>query len=112
MLMPTVLVIPTWNWIFMLIFGAALSGIYTLAMVIIGDQFQGADLAAASALYGVMWGMGSVLGPPIGGLAIDWFPPHGVPVSLAALFIAFLPFALVSCLRRFRSRGVPWAETD
>ena len=89
-----------------------MSGIYTLAMVIIGARFQGADLAAASALYGVMWGMGSVLGPPIGGLAMDWFPPHGVPVSIAALFFAFLPFALISCLRRFRSGGGALAETD
>jgi MFS family permease len=103
LLMPVVLAIPSWNWVFMLLFGAALSGIYTVAMVIIGDQFRGADLAAASALYGIMWGAGSVLGPPIGGVAMDLFPPHGVPLSIAALFAAFLPFAVISCLRRHRS---------
>jgi MFS family permease len=103
LLMPAVLAIPSWNWVFMLLFGATLSGIYTVAMVIIGDQFRGADLAAASALYGIMWGAGSVLGPPIGGVAMDLFPPHGVPLSIAALFAAFLPFAVISCLRRHRS---------
>jgi MFS family permease len=96
----------------MLLFGSVLSGIYTIAMVIIGDRFQGADLAAASALYGVMWGMGSVLGPPIGGVAMDYFPPHGVPLSIAALFAAFLPFAVISCVRRFRRPGVPAVGID
>ena len=103
LLMPAVLAIPTWNLVFMLLFGAVLSGIYTIAMVIIGDQFRGADLAAASALYGIMWGAGSTLGPPIGGVAMDFFPPHGVPLSIAVLFAGFLPFAAISCLRRYRS---------
>jgi MFS family permease len=107
LLMPAVLAIPIWNWVFMLLFGAVLSGIYTIAMVIIGGQFRGADLAAASALYGFMWGMGSVLGPPIGGLAMDLFPPHGVPLSIAVLFAGFLPFAAISCLRRLRGSVAP-----
>ena len=103
LLMPMMLAIPTWNLVFMLLFGAVLSGIYTLAMVIIGSQFRGADLVAASALYGIMWGLGSVLGPPIGGVAMDFFPPHGVPLSIAVLFAAFLPPAAISCVRRYRS---------
>jgi MFS family permease len=107
LLMPAVLAIPIWNWVFMLLFGAVLSGIYTIAMVIIGGQFRGADLAAASALYGFMWGMGSVLGPPIGGLAMELFPPHGVPLSIAVLFAGFLPFAAISCLRRLRGSVAP-----
>jgi MFS family permease len=103
LLMPKMLTIPTWNLIFMLLFGAVLSGIYTIAMVIIGSRFQGADLVAASALYGIMWGIGSVLGPPIGGVAMDFFPPHGVPLSIAILFAAFLLPAAIACVRRYRS---------
>jgi MFS family permease len=112
LLMPLVLAVPGWNLVFMLLFGAVLSGIYTLAMVIIGDQFRGADLAAASALYGVMWGMGSVLGPPIGGAAMDYFPPHGVPLAIAVLFAAFLPFAVISCVRRSRRGVAPAVENN
>jgi len=100
--MPLVLANAPWNLLFMLVYGSILSGIYTIAMVIIGDRFRGADLAAASALFGVMWGSGSILGPPIGGLAMHYYPPHGMPLALAALFFAVLPFPAIAGLRRRR----------
>jgi MFS family permease len=94
-----------WNLLFMLAYGAVISGIYTVAMVIIGERFRGADLAAASALFGLMWGGGSILGPPIGGLAMD-LHPHGVPLALALLFVLFLPLPVGAWLRQ-RSRSAP-----
>jgi MFS family permease len=98
--MPFVISIQTWNLLYMLVFGAVFSGIYTIALVIIGQQFKGADLAAASALFGVMWGAGTVVGPQLGGLAYDYFPPHGIPLSLALLTAMLLPFPLGAWLRR------------
>ncbi|HEY5658774.1 MAG TPA: MFS transporter [Myxococcota bacterium] len=90
--MPLVLAYTPWNLLFMLVFGTVLSGIYTIAMVLIGERFRGADLAAASALFGVMWGSGSILGPPVGGLAMDAYGPHGLPLALTLLFaLALLP---------------------
>lgn len=98
--MPLVISIQPWNLLYMLVLGALLTGVYTIALVIIGEQFRGADLAAASALFGVMWGAGTVLGPQLGGLAYDQFPPHGVPVALAVLTMVFLPFPTMAWLRR------------
>ena len=89
-----------WNYLFMLLFGAILSGIYTIALVIIGEQFKGADLAAASALFGVMWGAGAVLGPQLGGLAYDYLPLHGIPLSIASMFAVLLPLPFAAWLRR------------
>jgi MFS family permease len=43
-LMPFVISIQPWNLLYMLVFGAAFSGIYTIALVTIGQQFKGADL--------------------------------------------------------------------
>jgi MFS family permease len=105
--MPTVLAHHPWNLLFMLVYGAIMSAIYTVAMVIIGERFRGADLAAASALFGLMWGGGSILGPPIGGLAMD-LHPHGVPLALALLFVLFLPLPAGAWLRQ-RSRSAPGA---
>jgi len=99
--MPLVLTHHPWNLIFMLVYGALLAGVYTVAMVIIGERFRGADLAAASALFGVMWGSGSILGPPIGGFAMD-LHPHGVPLSLMLVFVLFLPLPTVAWLRERR----------
>jgi hypothetical protein len=49
-----------------------------------------------------MWGAGTVLGPQLGGLAYDHFPPHGIPFALALLTAMLLPFPLGAWLR---SRG-------
>ena len=94
-----------WNFLFMLVFGACLSGIYTVALVIIGEQFKGADLAAASALFGVMWGAGAVLGPQLGGLAYDHLPPHGMPLAIAALSAVLLPLPFAAWLKRRAATG-------
>ncbi len=108
--MPLVLTHHPWNLIFMLVYGALLTGVYTVAMVIIGERFRGADLAAASALFGVMWGAGSILGPSIGGLAMD-LHPHGVPLSLVLIFFLFLPLPAVAWLRQ-RGRAGGEAAPD
>jgi MFS family permease len=104
--MPFVVSHYPWNYLYMFIFGAILSGIYTIALVIIGDQFKGADLAAASALFGLMWGAGSVLGPQIGGLAYDYLPRHGLPLSIAMMSAALVPVAFGSWLRQRRAAGI------
>lgn len=111
--MPVWISDPRWGWPVMLAFGAILSGIYTIALIILGDRFRGADLAAASALFGVMWGAGSMLGPVLGGVAMDRVPSHGVPVVLTALFALFLPLPLAAWLRgrRARARGRPGSPT-
>jgi len=101
--MPFVVSIQQWNLLYMLALGAVSGGVYTIALVIMGEQFRGADLAAASALFGVMWGAGTVLGPQLGGLAYDHLPPHGIPLSLAALSLLFLPFPTTAWLRGRRA---------
>jgi MFS family permease len=98
--MPFAISIQPWNLLYMLVLGAVLSGVYTIALVIIGHQFKGADLAAASALFGVMWGAGTVLGPQLGGLAYEHLPPHGIPLALAVLTAMLLPFPMTAWLRR------------
>jgi MFS family permease len=98
--MPLVIAHPPWNFLYMFFFGAVLSGIYTIALVIIGEQFKGADLAAASALFGVMWGAGAVLGPQLGGVAYDSLPLYGIPLSIALMFAVLLPLSTAAWLRR------------
>jgi MFS family permease len=98
--MPSVISLPPWNLLYMLILGAVLSGVYTIALIVIGQQFKGADLAAASALFGVMWGAGTVVGPQLGGFAYEHFPPHGIPIALALLTALLFPLPLRAWLRR------------
>jgi MFS family permease len=79
-----------------------MTGIYTIGMVMIGEQFKRADLAAASALYGLMFGAGSILGPIVGGVVMKALPVHGMPLSIAAMYALFLPLPVFALLRNRR----------
>jgi MFS family permease len=99
---PAVIAIPIWNSVLMLFLGAVATGVYTIGLVMVGEQFKGADLAGASALYGLMFGVGSILGPVIGGVAMESLPPYGVPLSVAVTYAIFLPVPVIALLRNRR----------
>ena len=99
---PIAITMPTWNVVFMLFLGAVVTGVYTIGMVMIGEQFKGADLAAASALFGLVFGAGSIVGPVVGGVAMEFLPPHGMPLSIAVMYAACLPLPVIALLRNRR----------
>jgi MFS family permease len=99
---PATIALPVWSLIVMVVLGAAMMGVYTIGMVIIGEQFKGADLAAAGALYGLMFGAGSFIGPLLGGVVVKTLPAHGMPLSIAVMYALFLPFLLIALLRNRR----------
>jgi MFS family permease len=99
---PAVIGIPIWNMLLMLLLGGVATGVYTIGMVMVGEQFRGRDLAAASALYGLMFGLGGILGPVFGGAAMEFLPPNGAPLSVAAMYALFLPVPVIALLRRLR----------
>ena len=99
---PVAIALPSWSLILLAVLGASMTGIYTIGMVIIGEQFKRADLAAASALYGLMFGAGSILGPLVGGVVMKTLPSHGMPLSIAAMYALFLPLPVIALLRNRR----------
>jgi len=78
------------------------TGIYIVAMTIVGQRFRGADLVTANASFGFLWGLGMLAGPFLAGSAMDLWDPHGFPATLAAAAAAVLAIALY---RRCRARG-------
>ena len=101
--MPFVVADPLAGALVFFAFGAVRGGLYTVGMAILGARFQGADLASASAAFGVFWGLGMVAGPLVGGVALEWAPETGPAVAIGALLIAFLPVAAGPILRRRRA---------
>lgn len=77
-------------WPVMLILGTAAFAIYTVALAMLGDRFEGPDLIAGSAAFGAMWGAGGIVGPPIAGAAVDAFGVNAIPVTLAAVYAILL----------------------
>jgi len=77
-------------WPSLFLLGSAAGGVYTLAIVRIGDRFGGGRLIAANAFVGLLWGAGSLSGPLLGGLAMAALKPHGLMLLVAAGALACL----------------------
>lgn len=81
-------------WPVIALWGAALGGIWTVAIVLIGQHFTGSSLARVNALYTVLYSTGSIVGPVTGGVLMDWWRPVAVPALVGMLLVAYLPIAL------------------
>jgi len=77
-------------WPVMLVLGTTAFAIYTIALTILGDNFEGPDLIAGSAAFGAMWGIGGILGPPIAGAATDAFGIDAIPVTVSLVYVVLL----------------------
>ena len=69
-------------WPMLFVWGAIAFGIYTIALVELGDRFSGALLLAGNGAFGMMWGIGGIFGPPVAGTAMDLIDPEGLPIIL------------------------------
>jgi fucose permease len=74
----------------MLILGTTAFAIYTVALAILGDNFEGPDLIAGSAAFAAMWGIGGLLGPPIAGAATDAFGIDAIPATISLIYVVLL----------------------
>lgn len=101
--LPWLMQIPGLLWPALVLLGAVAGGVYTLALVLIGQQFKGQDLVTANASVGLLWGVGSLVGPLVSGAAMD-VAPHGLPMALAAMAALFVVFARVSWRRVYAAQ--------
>lgn len=85
--------------------GGAFVGIYTTMIAILGDRFKGGELVSVYALLSIAWGLGALVGPLIGGLAME-FSPHGLPGVAAISCAVFTIFAAR------RNNGAKTVEND
>jgi MFS family permease len=81
-------------WPTLVVMGAAGFGLYTIALISLGDRFTGTELIDGMSAFSVVWGIGALFGSVMGGWAMSEFGPHGLPVSLSIVF-AFLSLGLV-----------------
>ena len=92
-------------WPALVLLGAVAGGVYTLALVLIGQQFKGQDLVTANASVGLLWGVGSLVGPLVSGAAMD-VAPHGLPMALAVMAALFVCFARSANRKAYRVSAV------
>lgn len=85
LLLPFVVATPELFLAALFLFGGLVSGLYTVGLTLVGQTFRGANLASANALFLVLYSCGSLLGPIVGGVAMDIWDPHGLAVSMILL---------------------------
>ena len=103
--LPWALPLPAISIVFMFIYGGALGALYTMSLVLLGRQFRGADLSAATAMLAVMFCVGAFIWPSAGGAAMDRFGGDAMPVSLMAAYALFLLIVAAAWLRESVGSG-------
>jgi MFS family permease len=85
--------------VYAFLFGGVEGMIYTLGVVLVGERFKGALLAAATTLFTACWGAGTVIGPMLVGFGMDQFGGDRMALIICALFALYLPLPLASWYR-------------
>jgi MFS family permease len=74
---------PVLLWPLLFLWGGTLYAFYSLGVALLGAKFPAADLPMANTVFVMVYCLGGVIGPSLGGLALDRWPRHGLPVLLA-----------------------------
>ena len=93
--------VPGLLWPLLFVWGGTLYAFYSQGVALIGEAFAESDLAAPNTLFVMVYCLGGVIGPSVGGMAMDLWPQRGLQVLLsgaAGLMLAGL--VLGAALRR------------
>lgn len=103
LLMPYVVQQSVLSALFVFVFGGVEAMIYALGVVLVGTQFRGAMLAAATTLFTACWGIGTIMGPLLVGAGMDRYGDRYMAWIIALFFALFLPLPLWAYLRNKRN---------
>jgi MFS family permease len=103
-LLANVPVPPALLFVVLFIWGGMASGIYPVALSIAGDRFRGSELVSVNAAMIIAYGLGALMGPPLGGIAMDIRNPQGLLWLFVILFSALVAALLIAPIMR---RSVP-----
>lgn len=71
------------------------SALYTVGLSLLGERFTGGSIASANAAFIFAYGLGSLVGPPAGGVMMDVSGPAGLLGVLSGFAAAYLALILV-----------------
>jgi hypothetical protein len=78
------------------VWGGTLYAFYSQGIALLGGAFAEADLATANTVFVMVYCLGGVLGPSVGGVAMDAWPLLGLQVVLSVAAFSLLG-ALLPC---------------
>ena len=77
------------------IWGGVVVGLYTFALNELGSRYTGSQFARGNGAFMSAYGLGALFAPPLLGMAMDTFPPHGMFHVLAVAAAAYLALLLL-----------------
>ncbi|MHC8508913.1 MAG: MFS transporter [Rhodospirillales bacterium] len=90
-----------WLWPVMFFWGGLSAGIYTTALIELGQRFSGATMLAGNASFAFAWGLGGIVGPATTGALIENFGADMFGWSLAAAYgLLFVTAGLRAIVRK------------
>jgi MFS family permease len=95
-LLPATLGSPALLWSLLFLWGGTIFAFYTVGLSLLGESFPAGQFAAANASFIVLYELGSVTGPAIGGGAMDLIGPHGMLVMVGAAALGFFFIAAIA----------------
>jgi MFS family permease len=96
LLLPRALAYPALLWPLLFVWGGTLYAFYSQGVALLGEQFGHDSLAGANTLFVMIYCVGGVLGPSLGGIALDFWPRLGLPVLLSVPALGFLAALMLS----------------
>jgi MFS family permease len=88
-----------WALTLVFVWGGFVAAIYALGLSHLGANFRGSQLAAANSAFSILYALGTLAGPGLGGIAIDAWNPHGFAVVLgliSGLFAAVVAYRVAT----------------
>jgi len=81
---------PLLLWPLLFVWGGTLYAFYSQGIALLGAEFAAADLPTANTLFVIVYCLGGVIGPSLGGIAMDKWPSNGLPALLSGAALVLL----------------------
>jgi MFS family permease len=100
LLLPASLGSPFLLWPLLFLWGGTLYAFYSQGVALLGEQFALEDLPSANTLFVMVYCLGGVIGPSVGGIAMDVWPSRGLPLLLSGAALLMLGGLVLGAARR------------
>jgi MFS family permease len=91
-------------WPLLFLWGGTMYGFYTQGIALLGESYPPEELSAANAVFVIVYCAGGIIGPSLGGVAMDLWAPNGL---IAFLSGAPLLLAIPLVAAFLQNRGKP-----
>jgi MFS family permease len=99
LLLPVCVGAPGWLGLLLFLWGGTLYAFYSQGIALLGEQFPATELTAANTVFVMVYCAGGVIGPSLGGFAMDHWPQAGLPAMLSGAPLLMLAGLAVRAAR-------------